>query len=596
MSDGNDLRNATDLPNWIQTFKASYLQTTLAQYILHGNVHDWVLINGERISMVNFFDRFFEPGGKLIVHYDPSRGIYFPNDMHAARAGTIWLNAGFLNELGTKNRPSDHQMAQHVRHQLGTERDPAIALEALEVLLTSEQAQVALVIHYAELVAPAGAGQLNFADRTASARLHRWSLSEDIAAKNNIIFMLVDSLPSLSSRIARNPRLLSIKIPLPDHALRQKCLLSLKVNERTKSSQLLARASAGLQLRQIEDIVRGTRARDDQGHFRLSVDELIERKKHILEQECHGLIEVVQPDHNFKHVGGMTHIKGTLMRIAEHVRAGRKTQVPMGILCVGPMGTGKSFLAEAFANESGLSTVKLKNFRDRWVGSTEANLEKVLDVIEALGEILVIIDEGDRSIGGAGDSDGGVNSRVIARLKEFMSDTTHRGRIIFMMMTNRPDKLDTDLKRPGRFDLKIPFFVPQTAHERALIMKAVIRRNQIPCDLTENELARVLDEAEGYSAAELEAVTLLAFDDMQSESSTSERVNKVTEAHLVSALLDFMPTRETEMIAYMEYLAVSEASNRRLLPERFKEITVSELQRALGVAREQLMRANARAL
>ena len=125
MSDGNDLRNATDLPNWIQTFKASYLQTTLAQYILHGNVHDWVLINGERISMVNFFDRFFEPGGKLIVHYDPSRGIYFPNDMHAARAGTIWLNAGFLNELGTKNRPSDHQMAQHVRHQLGTERDPA---------------------------------------------------------------------------------------------------------------------------------------------------------------------------------------------------------------------------------------------------------------------------------------------------------------------------------------------------------------------------------------------------------------------------------------------------------------------------------------
>ena len=110
-------------------------------------------------------------------------------------------------------------------------------------------------------------------------------------------------------------------------------------------------------------------------------------------------------------------------------------------------------------------------------------------------------------------------------------------------------------------------------------MKAVIRRNQIPCDLTENELAKVLDEAEGYSAAELEAVTLLAFDDMQSESSTSERANKVTEAHLVSALLDFMPTRETEMITYMEYLAVSEASNRRLLPERFKEITVSELQR-----------------
>ena len=52
-------------------------------------------------------------------------------------------------------------------------------------------------------------------------------------------------------------------------------------------------------------------------------------------------IEVVQPDHNFKHVGGMTHIKGTLMRIAEHVRAGQDPR--HGILCVGPMGTVRAF-------------------------------------------------------------------------------------------------------------------------------------------------------------------------------------------------------------------------------------------------------------
>ncbi|MCB1093863.1 MAG: AAA family ATPase, partial [Verrucomicrobiae bacterium] len=196
----------------------------------------------------------------------------------------------------------------------------------------------------------------------------------------------------------------------------------------------------------------------------------------ILEQECHGLIEVLEPDHGFDVVGGMEPIKGALSRIAGHVRAGRSRQVPMGILFVGPMGTGKSFLAEAFAKESGLAAVRLKNFRDKWVGSTEANLEKVLNVIEGLGEILVLVDEGDRSIGGGGDSDGGVNSRVIARLKEFMSDPTHRGRIIFVMMTNRPDKLDVDMKRPGRFDLKIPFFAPQNAAERLAILRAVFRR------------------------------------------------------------------------------------------------------------------------
>ena len=50
----------------------------------------------------------------------------------------------------------------------------------------------------------------------------------------------------------------------------------------------------------------------------------------------------------------------------------------------------------------------------------------------------------------------------MARLKEFMSDEGHRGRIVFMVLTNRPDRLDADLKRPGRLDLKIPMFYPGT--------------------------------------------------------------------------------------------------------------------------------------
>jgi transitional endoplasmic reticulum ATPase len=131
--------------------------------------------------------------------------------------------------------------------------------------------------------------------------------------------------------------------------------------------------------------------------------------------------------------------------------------------------TGKTFIAEAFATESGLTCLKLKNFRDKWVGSTEANLEKVLNLIEALGYVLLIIDEADRGLAG-GDSSDGVNSRVIARLKEFMSDTSHRGKVVILMMTNRPDKLDVDLKRPGRFDMKIPFFYPETDEERESIM------------------------------------------------------------------------------------------------------------------------------
>jgi len=125
------------------------------------------------------------------------------------------------------------------------------------------------------------------------------------------------------------------------------------------------------------------------------------------------------------------------------------------------MGTGKTFVAEAFVKETGLTAVKLKNFRSKWVGATEGNLERILNVIQAIGQVIVIIDEGDRAFGNQeGEGDGGTGARVMGRIKEFMSDTQNRGRVVFILMTNRPDKLDVDIKRAGRLDKKIPFLYP----------------------------------------------------------------------------------------------------------------------------------------
>jgi len=123
-------------------------------------------------------------------------------------------------------------------------------------------------------------------------------------------------------------------------------------------------------------------------------------------------------------------------------------------------GHGKTFVAEAFVKEAGLTAIKFKNFRSKWVGATEGNLEKILSVVQALGQVIVIVDEGDRAFGSQdGEGDGGTSSRVMARLKEFMSDTTNRGRVLFILMTNRPDKVDIDIKRAGRLDRKIPFSI-----------------------------------------------------------------------------------------------------------------------------------------
>ncbi|HOG29256.1 MAG TPA: ATP-binding protein, partial [Vicinamibacterales bacterium] len=258
--------------------------------------------------------------------------------------------------------------------------------------------------------------------------------------------------------------------------------------------------------------------------------------------------------------------------------------LPMGYLLCGPVGTGKTFMVRCLAGEAGVPVVKIKNFRDKWVGSSEGNLEKILSVIKAIGQVVVIVDEGDRAFGSTeSEGDGGTSSRVIARIKEFMSDTSNRGRILFLVMTNRPDKLDVDLKRAGRLDRKIPFLYSQSAEEVEQVARAVIRKNRIATDVDIASIRGTFSaRLVGYSNADVEAVVLMANDDAAREAGGEATVEG---RHFERAAADYFPSRDAELLEYMELLAVFEASSRRLLPPKYASMTPEELDLRLRTLR-----------
>ncbi|MED5370987.1 MAG: ATP-binding protein [Myxococcota bacterium] len=562
------MKRQPELPGWAQELRQRYLAGEASLFLLHGNVRDlypWEEADGtlRYVALREFLERFLSRSKDIVAYYNCSEGIEFAEKGMAGRFRRAVNSKRTLQGLGDLS----------TLPQL-----PGEVLPLMENLVTDSSQNAGVVIDYLETIVPAG--DLSFmsdVDKSNLVSMQRWSSDPALLASDNLVILVTEQITEVHRKVFSSASLAVIKIPLPTAAerlpfVRQQA--SRRVTLEMPEGDL-AKITAGLSLTNIRGLFRVARQTGDPITFKT----VARRKKSIIETECAGLVEFVDPDHDFTHVGGMERIKVDLMRIADSIKKGRTNQVPMGLIFVGPMGTGKTYLAEAFAGESGLTCLKFKNFRDKWVGSTEGNLEKILQVVDALGYVLLLIDEADRSLGNSPDGDGGTSSRVIARLKEFMSDTSHRGRVVIVMMTNRPDKLDTDLKRPGRFDVKIPFFFPEEASERKLILEAQLRKKAFPLE-PDVTLDPVVEATAGYSAAELEAVLLAA-----AGFASHEDRETLTQEDLNQAASDTLPSRDTRMLEFMEMLAVFEASARRMLPERYRDMPLDEVHQRLDQLR-----------
>ncbi len=604
------------LPAWAEELRRRYLRNEASIFVLHGNVYDSVVSGGRMLSLTDFLtDVLLRESKDTIVVYNLSTGVRF-----AKRDRTL--------------RSAEDLSAE-------TPRDKVLL--GLERLVTAGT-RTAAIIEYAETLAPAA--EISFqadADRASVVTLHRWSFLPEIEKGDNVVFLITDNLPELSPKLVSNPKVGVVEVPMPDLEARRSTvriadpklsdadvdhfaevtagLKAIQIvsilappppseEERADREQFiaailgdgpdvverarkLALLTAGMMRDEIRKLiapgasVAAATAADAADRARRDADLLIaSRKRDILERECFGLIEFVTPEHGFEVVGGMEAVKEDLRVVAQNMREGRRSRVPMGILFTGPMGTGKTFVAEAFAKECGLTAIKLKNFRSKWVGATEGNLDKILTVIKAIGQVIVIIDEGDRAFGNTGEEDGGTSSRVIARIKEFMSDTSNRGRILFLVMTNRPDKLDVDLKRAGRLDRKIPFLYVQTPEAVEEVVRAQFRKNGVrtlpaPLDLVPLRAA-FSAKLVGYSNADIEAVVLMANDDAARAAGGDA---PVTAEALARAAADYFPSRDAELLEYMELLAVFESSSRRLLPAKYAGMTPEELDARLRLLR-----------
>jgi ATP-dependent 26S proteasome regulatory subunit len=196
-------------------------------------------------------------------------------------------------------------------------------------------------------------------------------------------------------------------------------------------------------------------------------------------------------------------------------------------------------------------------------------------LLQSLAPIVVLIDEADAALGtreAGGDS--GVNQRVFSKIAAAMSNTDNRGRILWILMTSRPDLLPIDLKRQGRCEEHISLFYPESEEERLEIGQAMARKNKIAHQITDWS-ALTLSPLH-LSGADIESI-LIRTRRVARQAGRAE----VTAEDLTRVATEFTPARDELAIEYQELVAAREATSRAMLPARFQQMPGTEISRRI---------------
>lgn len=577
------MKSLPRLPAWASTLAEKYRGGTCVEFILHGSVFDLVPVRKEGApttfsSLRDFLTFELFPQRDTIIYFDMSSGITFPQ-------------AKMLEDFRTLAAAVD--TASGTRHAISLPREPSKALLLIDRYIrariadSEKKKKIAVIIDFAQMIVPAGdISFLSPDESSALITLLKWASDPAFMRADVTICLIAENLADVNQMLVQNPYVTKIQILLPEEDERLEFVNRIVENTRflelsDVTPEALAVNTAGLSRVNIQTLVNVAIKNEK----RITMDYIAEKKKELIEKECYGLLEFITPNFTLDAVSGHEAAKQWLRDDAKLLKEGKLDSLPMGYLICGPIGTGKTFLIKCYVGTIGIPCVILRNFRSKWQGVTEGNWEKILGVLRATGPIGVIIDEADAALGNRDTTgDSGTQSRVFAQLASQMSDTRYRGRILWFLLTCRPDLLPVDLKRQGRAEVHIPLFHPDDLKEKRALVKVMAKK--IAATVNAREVAKLPLEGK-LSGADIEAILVRA-----KRRSILAGSAEVRTKDIEAELADFMPPSYKDEIELQELVAVAECTSRDFLPERFRKMDpasvaarIRQLKMALGEMR-----------
>jgi len=560
-------------PRWARALAHGIRARLGNTFVLHGNTHDLVPVPraaGEPHTAADFVpptrflaDWIFGQRDVVIEYQRANGALFHTRDSHRQFTDAVAVvdsvhGTDFARALPREPVPFCALLDSFLKQAI--HRQPPLG--------------VAIVLPYAETLVPESAGDASAEDRAVRVYLQKWATDPALLNANVTFVLVTENLADLSARIIRSPQIVEVEIDRPDEAARREFIGATRDAAWFQATsdvpvERLAQVTSGLTRVQLRQIL----ASIDEHGTRLDTKALREHKKSVIEAECYGLLEYVESRFGLDMVAGHDGVKARLRRASRAILEGRLQGVPMGYLIAGPVGSAKTFMVNCFTGEIGFPCVKFLNFRSQWQGVTEGNLEKILSVLHAMWPVGVIIDEADAFLGDRNqEGDSGTSNRVFAQLSTFMGNTEYRGKIVWFLITSRPDLLPVDLKRQGRAEEHLALFYPQTTDEYEQLFQIMLKKSGLKTPAT--SILQVIDEPDGLSGADIEAILARALlvAEIGPDGQPVASVDTLRET-----FADFIPAtsaleRELQILA-----AVLECTSREVLPEKYRNMDRSEV-------------------
>jgi AAA+ superfamily predicted ATPase len=544
-------------PGWAAELSELYFSGSTSLFILFGNVHDLVPLSPSGTvygGLADFLAEQVFGRWDLVLHYDLARGL-----------------RAFAGRDGARLREMVVRANEKVGDLTIARKDPSTAFAMLDrfvqnnIMAGDESLSAAILIDHASFLLPNGEpGRLSPAASQQVVTLLNWAASPHVKRLNMAMVLIDESATAVSERIVSNPYISAVEVPMPNEAERSRFIHYALEDRDLKlaadySEAELARLTAGISCVDINVMVQSA---FESGH-RLDAARMRGLKKDLIERQCRGLLEFMQPKWTTDVLVGHAAVKQRLREDAQLLQRGDTETLPMGYLVCGPVGTGKTFLAQCMAGEMGAPCVMLRNFRSKYVGETEGNLERVLGVLRAMGPVVVVIDEADAALGDREqEGDSGTSSRIFSLIAAQMGDTRYRGKILWMLLTCRPDLLPIDLKRQGRAEVHIPLFYPSLEEELRAMFQAMGKKAGVQLNLAEIPEIQLTGRLSG---SDIEGIVTRA-----ARRSRLLGESGIPKSALEKELAGFLPSLEGLEKEMQEIAAMLECTDVEFLPEAFR--------------------------